>query len=101
MAISSLQAAKPLADKPSVQTDAQEYMPANHAPWGLIFLDFVGLALLIIGLKQQFGEGEMLHPVMRFDYIGLVLIMGGLMLTLPFLTWAIKTCFKVMSKITD
>jgi hypothetical protein len=89
-----------LTKTPSFSKVNHDKYTTTTKPIGLMVLDLIGFVLIVIGLKQQFGNVEELQPSLLTAYSGMGLIIVGLIMTLPFIAWSLKSCIRVMSKIS-
>lgn len=69
-------------------------------PLGLIMLYLLGFVLIFVGIGQQYGRLDIFPQSLLFSYSGLALAALGLVLTLPFWAWTIRTCDKLLSNIS-
>ncbi|KXI29379.1 hypothetical protein [Paraglaciecola hydrolytica] len=67
---------------------------------GLMLLDILGFALILIGLALQYGSVTKLPGFLQFNYNGLALIAIGIIMTLPFFVLALKACHKAFRNIS-
>lgn len=68
-------------------------------PIVLMLLDLLGFLLIVIGLKLQYNTVNIQSSLLG-SHSGLVFIIIGLIMTLPFIAWTLKMCDSVMSKIS-
>lgn len=60
----------------------------------LIGLDIVGVLLMLMGLHQQFHHHGFLSEALNTPYAGVMLLVAGVALTLPFFVWSFKATFR-------
>lgn len=99
MTTSSLKQNEAHTELGSATDSAYAHNSSTPKPIALMVLDLLGFVLIFVGIKQQFGGVDLLHPSLSFSYSGLALIIVGLIMTLPFIAWTLTTCAKVVSKI--
>lgn len=64
----------------------------------LILLDLLGVVLMLMGLRQQFHQQGFLPEVLNAPYAGVMMLIAGVALTLPFFIWSIKASFGAFNK---
>tara|TARA_R100000687_G_scaffold48649_1_gene38849 strand:- start:156 stop:500 length:345 start_codon:yes stop_codon:yes gene_type:complete len=60
----------------------------------LIGLDILGVLLMLMGLRQQFHHQGFLSEAFNTPYAGVMLLVAGVALTLPFFVWSFKANFR-------
>jgi hypothetical protein len=59
-------------------------------PKQLLFLDFVGMLFIAIGLAEYFAKVNWLPSSLRFNYFEFTFIFVGFLMTLPMVIWFFK-----------
>jgi hypothetical protein len=59
----------------------------------LMLLDILGVILMIIGIRQQIHHQSLLPDSLSTPYAGAMLLIAGVVLTLPFFVWSVKASF--------
>lgn len=69
-------------------------------PFALMVLDLLGFVLIFVGLAQHYQRIDVLPDNLWFGYSGLIIAALGLMMTVPFLAWSLKTSKTVLEKLS-
>lgn len=56
----------------------------THISWSLLILDFIGTALIALGLAEITGLLHVIPQSIQFEHYAMVLIVFGLILMVPF-----------------
>lgn len=60
----------------------------------LITLDVLGVIVMLMGLRQQFHHQGILPETIDGPYAGVMMVVAGVILTLPFFVWSFKASFR-------
>ena len=60
----------------------------------LIAMDVLGVFVMLMGLRQQFHQQGVLPETIDGPYAGVMMVIAGVMLTLPFFIWSFKASFR-------
>ncbi|WP_340680874.1 hypothetical protein [Paraglaciecola sp.] len=86
------------------QSQRQAYQASETAAkdklFSVITLDLMGFVLIFAGLGQQYGRIDLLPHSLSFAHSGLAIVTLGLIMTLPFLAWTLRSSEKALSKIS-
>lgn len=69
--------------------------------YALIIMDLLGVALMILGLSQQFHLRGVLPDPLNGPYAGVTMVIVGILLTMPFFIWSIKASFDPFNKTSE
>ena len=64
-------------------------------PLLLLLLDFIGMAMLGVGLAEYFVQLNWIPEVLRVEYFEFMMIFFGLLLAAPYMVWVIKNATKI------
>ncbi|WP_166425553.1 hypothetical protein [Paraglaciecola sp. 20A4] len=64
----------------------------------MIALDLLGVALMLIGLRQQLHPQGLFPESLNVPYAGVMMLTAGVVLTLPFFISSIKASFGPFNK---
>jgi hypothetical protein len=65
-----------------------------------MLMDLLGVVFIFWGLGEQFGRLDWLPASLKINHIGLIMILIGFLLTLPFLAWVLKSVSKLFNSIS-
>jgi hypothetical protein len=69
-------------------------------PAVFMLLDLLGVFFIFWGLGEQFERLDWLPASLSINHIGLIMILLGFVLTLPFLNWVLKSVSKLLHSIS-
>ncbi|MEP7704201.1 hypothetical protein [Paraglaciecola sp. 25GB23A] len=89
--------------------DAKDFKPESTAeieqstaikPVIFMVMDLLGVVFIFWGLGEQFERLDWLPASLNINHIGLIMILIGFLLTLPFLAWVLKSASKLLNRIS-
>lgn len=84
--------------KPEPTAEMKQSIVVN--PIIFMVMDLLGVVFIFWGLGEQFERLDWLPASLNINHIGLIMILIGFILTLPFLAWVLKSASKLLNRIS-
>jgi hypothetical protein len=90
----------PNAKNFKIESTAEIKQSTAVKPAIFMLMDLLGVVFIFWGLGEQFERLDWLPASLNINHIGLIMILIGFILTIPFLAWVLKSVSKLLNSIS-